>query len=636
MGKDTSLVDALFGGVTARLWALASKVEGTYEFDVPPVREYFAARYLYAYAGTDSARPQKSEILQHLIRRPHWVNTCRFYAGFANPNEISGLAEGLEEEIELGRHPREARLVGWALLGDGVFAARPRTQQRAERLFVDDLSIRLICQELDSRPGNRQLPGDKAAASLAAALREAVAAEPTAPLNAERLQLAAHLLPDRASFDAWWQPHMETALGADEEGAWLRAAVTFQGGQRLTAGQVSRLKLTKPDVAAAALEAGVVPPPGSPTEAQLVHAVLSGSCSDAAVTTAGYAGDILRLLSPHHFLRKATRGQLTYTLDAGHNQPGMTDQQRQSAFNRLKARDARFGRIQAASRTGRGQARTTSVWGNTAREVSQLFGPCWIAAEIAIIGAASPDDDFRTEGDVTPGSSPFSEHPDYGRLLQELRFNRSHGGWWKSQFEAHADSLSRSAWLLGLVAVADEKVVIDCLDQLASGLQELPPLPLQALCLSSSRIGVASEVGRPLEKACLEKAATASPLSWLLVAHHAADVNNLGVFSGPSDQELASLAEHGAAAWPAACALTTRMMTNPTSTTLACLRRHGARAFPHGEFLCDGIPTQLLQEVLANPAEFPLGWVLGAEQAISASVKEPPLADIADQQGWFT
>jgi len=147
---------------------------------------------------------------------------------------------------------------------------------------------------------------------------------------------------------------------------------------------------------------------------------------------------------------------------------------------------------------------------------------------------------------------------------------------------------------------------------------------------------VASEVGRPLEKACLEKAATASPLSWLLVAHHAADVDNLGVFSGPSDQELASLAEHGAAAWPAACALTTRMMTNPTSTTLACLRRHGARAFPHGELLCDGIPTQLLQEVLANPAELPLGWVLGAEQAISASVKEPPLADMADQQGWFT
>ena len=50
------------------------------------------------------------------------------------------------------------------------------------------------------------------------------------------------------------------------------------------------------------------------------------------------------------------------------------------------------------------------------------------------------------------------------------------------------------------------------------------------------------------------------------------------------------------------------MMTNPTSTTLACLRRHGARAFPHGEFLCDGIPTQLLQEALAAQKS-----IIGAE-----------------------
>ena len=50
MGKDTSVVDALFDGVTQRIWALTSKISGTYEFDVPPVREYFAARYLYAYA----------------------------------------------------------------------------------------------------------------------------------------------------------------------------------------------------------------------------------------------------------------------------------------------------------------------------------------------------------------------------------------------------------------------------------------------------------------------------------------------------------------------------------------------------------------------------------------------------------
>ncbi len=88
----------------------------------------------------------------------------------------------------------------------------------------------------------------------------------------------------------------------------------------------------------------------------------------------------------------------------------------------------------------------------------------------------------------------------------------------------------------------------------------------------------------------------------------------------------------------AACALATRMMTNPTRARLACLRRHVAGASRTGSFYATEFLPQLLQEVLANPAQFPLGWVLGAEQATSASIKEQSLArgaDIADQQAWF-
>ena len=83
---------------------------------------------------------------------------------------------------------------------------------------------------------------------------------------------------------------MDQATGTDSEQAWLRAGVPFQGGQRLTASQIGRLNLADPGSAAAALAAGVVPPPGSPSEAQLVHAVLGGLCSETPVTAAGYAG----------------------------------------------------------------------------------------------------------------------------------------------------------------------------------------------------------------------------------------------------------------------------------------------------------------------------------------------------------
>jgi hypothetical protein len=633
MGKDTSVVDALFDGVTQRIWALTSKVSGTYEFDVPPVREYFAARYLYAYADAASPQSHKSAILQQLARRPHWLNTCRFYAGFANPNEISGLVEGLEEEFEEGHHPRQARLAGWTLLADSVFDARPRTQQRAVRLFLDDLSVRLLSQELGSGAWSTKFADENTATMVSSALRDSINANPVGQLNGERLRIAWQVQPDRAIFDAWWQPRVDQAIGTASEKAWLQAGVTFQGGQRLTATQISRLSLADPGSASAALEAGVVPLPDSSSEAQLVHAVLGGLCSEAEVTAAGYAGDILRLLAPQNFLRKASGSSDPYGMDYGHADMNVTDQQRLAILKRLKCRDPRFARLQAALRTGRGQAGTTSTWGNTAREISQVFGPCWLAAEIAVIGAATSPEDYRTEGDLTPGAAPLGDHPDYGRLLQELRLNRPRASWWTSQFDAHTDPLSRATWALGLVSIADDDVLTRCLGQLAHGLRELPSSLLHALCYSSSRIGSA-QLNCSRREDCISKAAQASPVAWMLAAHHAFDHETVCNKTGPDDEELASLAIYGIAAWPASYALTFRAMDNPSDRLLALLRRYGPHACPQN-MVIDGIPVQLMRDVLKNPADFPLAWVTSAEQAVSDHAKEPPLADIADSQGWF-
>jgi len=44
---DTSVVDDVFGATLERIFMIVSRVEGTYEFEVQPLREYFAARFLY-------------------------------------------------------------------------------------------------------------------------------------------------------------------------------------------------------------------------------------------------------------------------------------------------------------------------------------------------------------------------------------------------------------------------------------------------------------------------------------------------------------------------------------------------------------------------------------------------------------
>ena len=46
-GYESSIAKQLFTGMVERVLALVSRVQGTYEFEVQPLREDLAARYLY-------------------------------------------------------------------------------------------------------------------------------------------------------------------------------------------------------------------------------------------------------------------------------------------------------------------------------------------------------------------------------------------------------------------------------------------------------------------------------------------------------------------------------------------------------------------------------------------------------------
>jgi hypothetical protein len=117
---------------------------------------------------------------------------------------------------------------------------------------------------------------------------------------------------------------------------------------------------------------------------------------------------------------------------------------------------------------------------------------------------------------------------------------------------------------------ADDDVLARCLGQLASALRELPPSFLHALCCSSSRIGSAG-LNCFRQENCISKAAEASPLSWLLATHHSDDPETICITTGPDDEELASLAVYGIAAWPASYALTFRATaTRPPASWHAC------------------------------------------------------------------
>ncbi|MFG1706470.1 NACHT domain-containing protein [Nonomuraea sp. M3C6] len=642
---DTSLVEQLFTGVTDRVWALASKVQGTFEFDVQPVQEYFAAKYLYEVANAPGGR---SALLGYLLRRPFWWNTARFYAGFATINELPALLEELQEQQEAGQHPGQIRQAIWSLLADGVFTPRPRTQQRTARLLRDDLSIQLLIHALDTGGQLVALPADRGGADLVEVLWQDVATDPTRPLTAERMRLAHWLQPDRDAFGTWWLPYLDQALGTGNEMPWLEAAIPWNGGRLLSADHANRLVMDDAQAPATALAAGVQAIPDSPLEHRLVTAVLGGLCSHrVSEQVAGFAGDLLKALDPRNFLIMAARDR-NAPLDAGRsrNPAHLSQTQITAAWRRLIARDPRFERVREARRFLKGQKDTTSPWGNTARELAGIVGPCWLAAEIAIIGAAASRQRWMTGGDISSGSQPFGAAPDYGRLLQNLRAAHTDPEWWREQLRTHPDPLSRGAWALALVSVADGAVVRECLADLDATVGVLPRALSTALMLSSSRLG-AAYFARRLSGQILADTVALSAQTSLLIAHH----EDLSATRWPPCQPLTTsrlieMVSYGAAAWPAHYALTARMVHDATSEHLDGLSTLGPTDLHIGDLsslslqlpdlVATPIPLGHIKIILEDPGHYPRSWVNAADLQLSRRDQAPHLGQTAESEGWFS
>ena len=141
---DVALADKLVRGTMERVGALVSRVEGTFEFEVQPLREYFTAWHLYktakyspAGAPTTGTKPDRFDAL---ARSFYWTNVTRFYCGFYDKGELGSLVEGLiqlsgEDGYNLVSQPRGLAMM---LLGDQVFAQSPRTMKRLIAHMVEE------------------------------------------------------------------------------------------------------------------------------------------------------------------------------------------------------------------------------------------------------------------------------------------------------------------------------------------------------------------------------------------------------------------------------------------------------------------------------------------------------------------
>lgn len=153
-GEDTSIVSALFDGIIERVGALVSRVQETYEFEVQPLREYFAARHLYETAPYSAAGSEKVgtklDRFRALVANPYWLNVARFYGGCFSKGEVSALVDELSEladgeEYGLTSH---AQTVALMFLADWVFTQyQPAVKRIVELIGAGHQLKRLLAAE---------------------------------------------------------------------------------------------------------------------------------------------------------------------------------------------------------------------------------------------------------------------------------------------------------------------------------------------------------------------------------------------------------------------------------------------------------------------------------------------------------
>ena len=154
-GQPVDIANDLFGGGLERIFVLVERIEGLYEFEVQPLREFYCAQYLYstAHVGTyrdEVLRGDRAQRFEALAANPFWLNVCRFYAGSCERGETGTLVLSLEEMIRTGDRAKSihARRVGLALLQDRVFSnVKYPQKQLITTVFEKEGALLLISGE---------------------------------------------------------------------------------------------------------------------------------------------------------------------------------------------------------------------------------------------------------------------------------------------------------------------------------------------------------------------------------------------------------------------------------------------------------------------------------------------------------
>jgi hypothetical protein len=488
-GKSEKVVDDLFTAATDRMWALTSKEVGFFEFEVLSLREYFAARFLYDYAGDSETDVDRLLVFRELMRRPYWLNTLRFYSGNAKGSGILVPIAGIEDELR-ERPTSHAIVAAWTLLVDGVFASRPRGVEAVINAICSDDNIGtlydlIINEALSSSSAVEPIgPSHSTFQRFTSAIKE----RPNHDDSFTRARILLDLLGSGRLFQNWWAAQLVEALDHGNAHEWLELGAQGEIG--------AGIELDAPNLdiedAELYLNSGLRPPDKGPLENILTKAVLGGQ----------YAGVASIRSTPGCIAVAFSVGRI-YSIapDDGYFDCLSLEQYRaldlhSQALRKLRRDSPTLARIASDFRFRKGQKGTTYPWSNTATKLLAIYPRTWLPIEIAVVAAAS---NLENGFSRLPDTPPFGPNGQPATLIEQTRANRSTPEWWREHIEGTSDDFTLAECFLALWAVATGPTIDKLWSLFEHGISELPRSLLESVFACADRLGAFGFLdGRPV------------------------------------------------------------------------------------------------------------------------------------------
>jgi hypothetical protein len=634
--RSIELVDELVIGAVERIVALVSRVEGTYEFEVQPLREYFAARYLYDTAPYSPAgRPRrgtKPERFDGLASNPYWMNVARFFAGCFSQGELLDLATRVCELVATNdfRLSIYGRSLAIAFLQDWVFAQSVKATSLVVKSVFDDLGIRFFggsgpMRGLQHPVDDRfRLSAGSGGEILVGLLWEALRNENGRTEFADAVCVLLMRHSRAQEMGDLWLVEARRRRGERLEG-WFRIG-RFLGAFQ----EADPVEIEKRATSSRA------------RSTRYLNCVIRGSGNIEAFSDSTRKRAMLGALSFPGSVDHWTRGATSHFLELVSPYAWMAVVQgsghwyvHQSSYSELVPYEGSLGDI---SREILALATDMPIrvasFSEVVRLLEERFGKNWTAIEIALISGAMRDPSERGKGarSLFDGTYP---------LTSRVRFAKRRpkdGAWWIGQATEAKAALDRAFWLAATYIWADPVVVESALDRIDEVVRTLPPDLRTAVALTCRRASHYSERAvRELDipfVRLLDETFHQRTKALLCKRIPPQDVHLVSsIFTDLSEPWLASTY-----LW-----IVTRLWSEGKISTDEFIpiaeRAHRAGGRSDFEGLRGSLIARRMKEdyrrLLERPRDLPEGLLFGALQ-VSAHMKKPrPLLPIAKDEGWL-